>query len=176
MRCTFLIVFFASCSPPSAPTTASKPKPPPPSVAVATKGQAIANADSDVRRRPLRPDDFTESDSNRDPFRAPADSEAPPPIDVNLLMGAYACSELQMTGVVTGGLNPHAMFRDPRGLGYTVRVGDRICKTAEKVLRIVSDGVVVETPEGSGKASHLAQRRIAIPHQPLALADPLSLR
>lgn len=49
-------------------------------------------------------------------------------------MAAYGCSEARLSGVVTTGLNPHAMFLDPRGLEYTVQVGDRICSDAAKVL------------------------------------------
>ena len=93
-------------------------------------------------------------------------------------MQGYALSEVKLAGVVSSGLNPHAMFVDPRGLGYTVRAGERISSAAARVVRITDDSVIVEMPEdlGPGMLPHLLHRRISIPRTELALVDPLSLR
>lgn len=163
MLLAFLVVSCAPSAPPSKEATAVRPR----TAAAAPAPEPAAEASP--RRRTLTEDDFVDSDANRDPFRTEPVAIAPPP-EGPALMASYACSELQLTGVVSGGLNPHAMFRDPRGLGYTVRLGDRICKSAERVVSIVSDAVIVQA-DGAALAS-----RISIPHPQLALLDPLSLR
>jgi Tfp pilus assembly protein PilP len=52
------------------------------------------------------------------------------------------------------------MFRDPTGLGVTVKRGDFISKNAGKVKQILSDKVVVEIEEQSEDKSSLVDRVI----------------
>jgi len=168
----WMVLVVAACAPSAEVTRGTGPAPAQQQVAPTSPAPASAKADQALKRTPLQPAHF----EGRDPFRA--EPLVAPPVrgDAEVKMAAYGCSEVRLSAVVTAGLNPHAMFLDPRGLGYTVQVGDRICSDAEKVLRITGNAVVVEASEELGRGVRPVQRRIAIAHPELALVDPLSLR
>jgi len=137
--------------------TASKPI-----VAPSTSADIIAQRLAVLRRKVLREDDFVETDeSNRDPFRSYLDTwiERGPKISTNVIsaiFSKYSLEELSLIAVVSGDANPRAMFRDPTGLGQTVKRGDYISKSAARITKILSDRVVLEmsemTPGGETKA------------------------
>jgi Tfp pilus assembly protein PilP len=138
--------------------TASKPI----VVAPSTSADIIAQRLAVLRRKVLREDDFVETDeSNRDPFRSYLDTwiERGPKISTNVIsaiFSKYSLEELSLIAVVSGDANPRAMFRDPTGLGQTVKRGDYISKSAARITKILSDRVVLEmsemTPGGETKA------------------------
>jgi Tfp pilus assembly protein PilP len=115
-----------------------------------------------LRRKVLREEDFGESDeSNRDPFRSYLETwiERSPRMStsaVSAILSKFSLEELTLIAVVTGDANPRAMFRDPTGLGQTVKRGDYLSKSAARITKILSDRVVLEmsemTPGGETKA------------------------
>ncbi len=122
--------------------------------AAAPTGAEAAKQRLDIlRRKVLRDEDFAENDeSNRDPFRSfigfftdrgprggmPA---------VAAIFSKFALEELTLIAVISGDANPRAMFRDPTGLGQTIKRGDYISKSAARVAKILSDRVVLELAE-----------------------------
>jgi len=146
--------------------TADAPKKPEPpkteSKVAASPADALAQRLAVLRRKVLREEDFAESDeSNRDPFRAYIDSwiERGPKINTNVvsaIFGKYSLEELTLIAVISGDANPRAMFRDPTGLGQTVKRGDYLSKSAARITKILSDRVILElseiTPSGETKA------------------------
>jgi Tfp pilus assembly protein PilP len=145
---------------PAAP--AAKPAAPAPAAPAANAADALAQRMAVLRRKVLREEDFAENDdSNRDPFRSYLDSwiERGPKVTmstVSAVCAKYSLEELALIAVVSGDANPRAMFRDPTGLGQTVKRGDYISKSAARVTKILSDRVVLEmseiTPGGTTKA------------------------
>lgn len=139
---------------PAAPAPAPAP--------AANSTEALAQRMAVLRRKVLREEDFAENDdSNRDPFRSYLDSwiERGPKVTmstVSAVCAKYSLEELALIAVVSGDANPRAMFRDPTGLGQTVKRGDYISKSAARVTKILSDRVVLEmseiTPGGTTKA------------------------
>jgi Tfp pilus assembly protein PilP len=75
---------------------------------------------------------------------------------ISAIFSKYSLEELSLIAVVSGDANPRAMFRDPTGLGQTVKRGDYISKSAARITKILSDRVVLEmsemTPGGETKA------------------------
>jgi Tfp pilus assembly protein PilP len=163
--------------PAGTPTSASKPaaapvvkaagtgtvKTPAATVPPASTGaDALAQRLAVLRRKVLREEDFTETEeSNRDPFRSYLDTwiERGPKVSTNVISAIcakYALEELTLIAVISGDANPRAMFRDPTGLGQTVKRGDYISKSAARITKILSDRVVLEmsemTPGGETKA------------------------
>ena len=148
------------------PATAAKPGTPPgrpgTPTAAPTGKQAVAQRLAVLRRKVLREEDFAENDeANRDPFRSYLDTwiERPTriaPQVVPAIFAKYALEELTLIAVISGDANPRAMFRDPRGLGQTIKRGDYVGKSAARVTKILSDRVVLEmseiTPSGTAKA------------------------
>jgi hypothetical protein len=153
------VFLLASCggSPPPAPP----PKPAAPAANAArpaarapAPGAAPAVAVADIRKKVLKDEDFVESPTNRDPFHSfIGDLSAErirAPSDYYVWFDKYACEELKLIAVVTGGLDPRALFRDPSGLGIPLKVGDHICKAHWRIKRIVAEGVVVEVEKDTG--------------------------
>jgi Tfp pilus assembly protein PilP len=149
---------------PAAPAPA-KPAPAAPAPApapAANSAEALAQRMAVLRRKVLREEDFAENDdSNRDPFRSYLDTwiERGPKVTmttVSAVCAKYSLEELTLIAVVSGDANPRAMFRDPTGLGQTVKRGDYISKSAARITKILSDRVVLEmseiTPGGTTKA------------------------
>jgi len=150
--------------PAKAPAPAAKPaapaKPPPPPAL--TGAEALAQRLAVLRRKVLREEDFAENDdTNRDPFRSYLDTwiDRAPRLQtqvVTAIFSKYALEELTLIAVISGDANPRAMFRDPTGLGQTVKRGDYLGKSAARITKILSDRVVLEmaeiTPGGTTKA------------------------
>lgn len=146
---------------PSTPSPApAKPAPPPPA---ATSGpEALAQRLAVLRRKVLREEDFAENDdTNRDPFRSYLDTwiERSPRLinpTMTAIFSKYSLEELTLIAVISGDANPRAMFRDPTGLGQTIKRGDYVSKSGARVTKILSDRVVLElseiTPGGTTKA------------------------
>jgi Tfp pilus assembly protein PilP len=130
--------------------------------AAANPAEALAQRLAVLRRKVLREEDFAENDdSNRDPFRSYLDTwiERGPRVTmatVSAVCAKYSLEELTLIAVISGDANPRGMFRDPTGLGQTVKRGDYISKSAARVTKILSDRVVLEmseiTPGGTTKA------------------------
>jgi len=83
--------------------------------------------------RDIQEKDFTESPTNRDPFRSYEDSfktvAAVKKVTVNrdVLIGRYALDELKIVGIVTGSTG-RVLIDDPTGLGWVIKVGDYVGK------------------------------------------------
>jgi Tfp pilus assembly protein PilP len=159
-------------TPPTAPAQGGKApgkgepdKPATPTGAVAaslTGAEAQAQRMAVLRRKVLRDEDFAENDeTNRDPFRSYLETwiERGPKITtsaVSAIFAKYSLEELALIAVISGDANPRAMFRDPTGLGQTVKRGDYLSRSAARITKILSDRVVLElseiTPGGATKA------------------------
>jgi len=150
-------------TPPAAPAAKpSLPAPAPAPAPAANPAEALAQRMAVLRRKVLREEDFAENDdTNRDPFRSYLDTwiERGPKISmatVSAVCAKYSLEELILIAVISGDANPRAMFRDPTGLGQTVKRGDYLSKSAARVTKILSDRVVLEmsdiSPGGTTKA------------------------
>jgi len=131
----------------------------------AAKSKPIPKKKAAGAHEGIRAADLVESDANRDPFRSylseiltPRGHEAK--IQRKVLMQRYGLDELQLIAVVAGGTRPRAMFRDPTGLGVTVKRGDYIGKSAGKVKQILSDKVIVQIKEDLEDGQSVADRVI----------------
>jgi Tfp pilus assembly protein PilP len=143
----------------------AKPAPAKPAAtpAAASAADALAQRLAVLRRKVLREEDFAENDdTNRDPFRSYLDTWISRPVGANTIrevvgvFAKYALEELTLIAVITGDANPRAMFRDPTGLGQTIKRGDYLSKSGARVTKILSDRVILEmseiTPGGTTKA------------------------
>jgi Tfp pilus assembly protein PilP len=159
--------------PPPAEKKAGEQQPPPPGApppgapppgAPPAPGMGPTTADNKPPVE-LAEKDFVEGPANRDPFRSfLAEFNRPRRVakktERKIISPRYALDELKLIAVVTGGTRPLAMFRDPTGLGVTVKRGDYISKNAGKVKHILTDKVVVEIEEQSEDKSSLVDRVI----------------
>jgi Tfp pilus assembly protein PilP len=149
-------------TPAKATVTPGKPGQTATPTASPTGAEALAQRMAVLRRKVLREEDFSENDdSNRDPFRSYLDTwiERGPRITtsvVSAIFAKYSLEELTLIAVISGDANPRAMFRDPTGLGQTVKRGDYLSKSSARITKILSDRVVLEmseiTPGGATKA------------------------
>jgi Tfp pilus assembly protein PilP len=152
----------AAKAPAKAAPAPDKPGSTPVTAASLTGAEALAQRMAVLRRKVLREEDFAENDdSNRDPFRSYLDTwiERGPKITqsvVSAIFAKFSLEELTLIAVITGDANPRAMFRDPTGLGQTVKRGDYLSRSAARITKILSDRVVLEmseiTPGGATKA------------------------
>lgn len=104
----------------------------------------LAKAELELTER-----DFLERHDNRDPFhsfilRVSSGNRRSDRRQRKVVLKRYALDELKLIAVITGQTRPRAMFRDPKGLGVTVKRGDYISKSEGKVKQILSDKVIVE--------------------------------
>jgi type IV pilus assembly protein PilP len=137
------------------PKLPGKPAAPPaPAAAAAPADPAAAAAQrlQLLRRKTLRDEDFMENEErNRDPFRSYlrmfTDKQGPKTPKVPAIFDKFALEELTLIGIVSGDAIPRAMFRDPGGLGQTIKRGDYISKAAARVTKILSDRVILELNE-----------------------------
>jgi Tfp pilus assembly protein PilP len=153
----------APAKPPAAAAKPGAPAKPGTPAASPSGADAAAQRLAVLRRKVLREEDFAENDdTNRDPFRSYLDTwidrtvrAGATPI-VTAIFAKYALEELTLIAVISGDANPRAMFRDPTGLGQTIKRGDYIGKSAARITKILSDRVVLEmqeiTPGGTTKA------------------------
>lgn len=146
------------------------PPPPPPGPPSGAQVQGPPPA-PEVKPQPqmdLTDADFMEGPSNRDPFRSFLAEFKPIAKKLTrderkIILPRYGLDELKLIAVVTGGaVRPRAMFRDPTGLGVTVKRGDRISKNAGKIKRILRDRIVVEIEEQSEDRSQTVERVIEL--------------
>jgi Tfp pilus assembly protein PilP len=105
-----------------------------------------------LRRKTLRDLDFVDSDdSNRDPFKSFmslfVDKGTPKLRQVPAVFEKFALEELALIAIVSGDAQPRAMFRDPSGLGQTIKRGDYLSKAGARVTKILSDRVILEITE-----------------------------
>ena len=104
----------------------------------------------EARKRVLTKDDFTESDTNRDPFRSFLSSFAVTQVTNQqhpIVLEKFSIDELHLAGIVTGELTPRAMFIDPSGQGVAVVRGDHMSKADALVTRIAPDRVYLRVEE-----------------------------
>jgi Tfp pilus assembly protein PilP len=126
--------------------------PPPAAAAPQDPAAALAARLAMLRRKTLKDDDFVDSDErNRDPFRSYlrlfTAKEGPRAPKVPAIFDKFALEELTLIGIVSGDANPRAMFRDPAGLGQSIKRGDYLSKSAMRVTKILSDRVILEVSE-----------------------------
>ncbi len=116
-------------------STPVQPAPPAPAASAAPKPAAVASASASASGSAIaltfNEGDFTESDSNRDPFHdfgrafLPAsDTKAVPQYTV--ILDKFGIDELKLVAIVNSGDGPRAMFIDPHGKGWTVMRGMHI--------------------------------------------------
>ena len=161
-----LLALLVACDdppPPAPPPTApgAPPRrgaPPPPSAAAPAPQPSLELSDVD----------FLEGANNRDPFRSflaefKTTGARRTIVQRKVILPRYGLDELNLIAVVTGrAVRPRAMFRDPSGLGVTVKRGDRISKSNAKIKRILRDSVVVEVEERSEDTQQAAERVIEL--------------
>lgn len=159
-----LLVPLACDSPPSRSADNVEPAPNSPAPQAAAPKTA---AKSEAEPLELKDDDFVENESNRDPFRTYLSEFLTPQrrtakIQRKVLLPRYGLDELQLIAVVAGRVRPVAMFRDPTGLGVTVKRGDYISKSSGKVKQILPDRVVVQIEEKTDRGQSMADRVISL--------------
>ncbi len=149
---------------------ANRPAPPPPLDPVK---KALRD---EVRKRPFRPEEFVESETNRDPFRSfLSDFSGKPSIatQYKILIDTFSLDELKLIAIVGpahgGGayVPARAMFVDPQGKGVSIVRGDHFSKADAKVTRIDSDKgkVFVELKEDLGGGKTRVAERVLELHQ-----------
>lgn len=155
-------LLFACDDPPPVSTTSAPAPSAAPAAAAVPPAPAVVETSQQAE---LNESDFIESESNRDPFRpyikeflTPQQQTAK--IQRKVILQRYGLDELQLIAVVAGRTNPLAMFRDPNGLGVTVKRGDYISKSAGRVKQILPDKVVVEIQEHLDDNQTMADRII----------------
>lgn len=147
-------------SPGIAPRPKAAPRPKP-------AARAKKKAEKPVAMQ-LTDQDFIEGAANRDPFRSfmsEFKSQAVAPVikeQRNVKLKRYALDELKLVAVVTGEIRAQAMFRDPKGLGVTVRRGELISKSKARIKQISPGKVVVEIRENFEGGQKVVDRVIEL--------------
>jgi Tfp pilus assembly protein PilP len=128
-----------------------------------------------LRRKTLKDLDFVDSDdSNRDPFKSFmslfVDKGTPKLRQVPAVFEKFALEELALIAIVSGDAQPRAMFRDPGGLGQTIKRGDYLSKAGARVTKILSDRVILEITEmtASGEPRALEKAILVNPEEEAA--------
>ena len=108
-----------------------------------------------LRRKTLKDLDFVDSDeTNRDPFKSFmslfVDKGTPKLRQVPAIFDKFALEELTLIAIISGDAQPRAMFRDPGGLGQSLKRGDYVSKAGARVTKILSDRVILEITEVTG--------------------------
>jgi Tfp pilus assembly protein PilP len=122
-----------------------------------------------LRRKALKDLDFIDSDeTNRDPFksffRAFVEKGPSRLRQVPALFEKFALEELGLIAIVSGDAQPRAMFRDPSGLGQTVKRGDYISKVGARITKILSDRVILEMNEPTANGEPRATEKAVLVH------------
>jgi len=151
------------------PPAAAEKKPPAAAVAPQIDPVVVAAERlAALRKKVLKDEDFVENDDvNRDPFhsylRLFVDKGTTRTQKIPAVFEKLGLEELALIAIITGDSAPRAMFRDPTGLGETVKKGDYISKSGARVTRILSDRVVVEQMETNAKGEpHPVERAILV--------------
>jgi Tfp pilus assembly protein PilP len=144
------------------------------SAAAAAAPSAPAAADpaaraAALRRKMLREEDFVDNDeSNRDPFKSFIRLFIDRGVSKNRQFPAifekFALEELVLIAVVSGDAQPRAMFRDPGGLGQTIKRGDYVSKSGARVTKILSDRVILEVSETTTTGEPRAIEKAVLVH------------
>ena len=66
--------------------------------------------------------------------------------------------------MVSGDAQPRAMFRDPGGLGQTVKRGDYVSKSGARITKILSDRVILEVAETTATGEPRAIEKAVLIH------------
>lgn len=115
----------------------NEPPPPPPSAAPPASARPagpVASASASASALPalsFNEGDFTESDSNRDPFHdfgrtfLPVADKSKAP-EYTVVLEKFGIDELKLVAIVGAGDGHRAMFVDPHGKGWTVMRGMHI--------------------------------------------------
>jgi hypothetical protein len=142
----------------------------------------------EVRKHGFKSEDFTESESNRDPFRSYlTDFSGGPSINTQykILLPKFSLDELKLIAIVgpptedvhgrsvlargegRGYTQARAMFLDPQGMGQSIVRGDHFSKSDAKVMRIDSEKgkVYVEVREELGNGKSRMVERVLELHQ-----------
>ena len=95
-------------------------------------GAALPTNLPDIPERQFTESDFSETERNRDPFRGFASlfaqqAKGRSVQQRQVLVDRYSLDELKLVGVVTRG-PARALFTDPTGLGWVLKVGDYVGK------------------------------------------------
>jgi type IV pilus assembly protein PilP len=111
------------------------------------KGQNTGSSAKGAANKPLdahkyTDEDFVESDTNRDPFRAFTTlfkAEAPQTPQRQVAMSNTSIEEMRLIAIVSGTPTPKAMLVDPLGVGHVVERGmfigkPQIVRASENVL------------------------------------------
>jgi type IV pilus assembly protein PilP len=124
-----LATFASACGTPTV-----NPPPPGPAAAApkpAAPPSAAASASASASALVFNEADFTESDSNRDPFhdfsktfQPVTDIKKTP--DYAVILDKYGIDDLKLVAIVNAGDGARAMFVDPHGKGWTVMRGQHI--------------------------------------------------
>lgn len=167
-------LFVGACDDPPppaapAPTPAAAPgaPAPPPAAAPAAATEAAPEVKA-IEERTLSDDDFVASvEQNRDPFRSYLAEFAAPAkrvvrVQRKVLLSRYGLDELRLIAVVTGPVQPRAMFKAPTGVGVSVKRGDYISKNEGRIKQILPNKVVVQLEEESESQSKMADRVIEL--------------
>ena len=122
-----------------------------------------------LRRKTLREEDFLDNDeSNRDPFksfmRLFIDKGVVKTRQLPAIFEKFALEELDLIAVVSGDAQPRAMFRDPGGLGQTVKRGDYVSKSGARITKILSDRVILEIAEPTSTGEPRAIEKAVLVH------------
>lgn len=168
-RSLCLAVLLASCDS-APPKDTAAPPPPKPAAKRATPVAAAPKLSpiEEARKRQLTKDDFTESDTNRDPFRSFLSSFAVQQarnVAHPILLEKFAIDELKLAGIITGEIQPRAMFIDPSGQGVTVVRGNHISKADAVVTRVAADRVYLRIEEdatGADGKPRVTERQIEL--------------
>ena len=149
---------------PGAPATAGAP-----AAVVAGMPSDPATRAAALRRKALKDLDFIDSDeTNRDPFKSFFRSfveKGPSRLrQVPALFEKFALEELALIAIVSGDAQPRAMFRDPGGLGQTVKRGDYISKVGARITKILSDRVILEMNEPTANGEPRATEKAVLVH------------
>ena len=55
----------------------------------------------------------------------------------------FELAQYKLSGLITGTSQPKAMVEDPKGVGYTLRVGSRLGRNGGRITRISATGIIV---------------------------------
>ena|GEM_PF-1892232 len=150
-----------------------KPKASPAAVAKKKKRRRRKKAAAKAPAKPTLPtlvltdQDFVEGVANRDPFRSFLGEFAKPVREVTrtqrkVKLQRYGLDEIKLIGIVTGGVRPRAMFRNPKGVGVVVVRGEYISKSEGRVKDIRGDKVIIEITGSSEEQLKVADRTIEL--------------
>jgi Tfp pilus assembly protein PilP len=147
---------------------APAPVPAPAAAAPVDADAAAALRVAALRKKIIRDEDFIENDDvNRDPFhsylRLFVEKGTIKTRKIPAVFEKLGLDELSLIAIVSGDSTPRAMFRDPSGLGQSVKKGDYLSKSGARVTKILSDRVVVELMETNAKGEpHAIEKAILV--------------